>query len=91
VKTLIGIHEAGFIHRDMKDENMLEDVSTKRAVLIDFGTGTFHQDAPYTRFKGTRVYGPTEWIHDGIYPGLPATVWSLGILPMLRYHFVIKT
>ena len=71
---------AGVDHRDLKDENLLYNSTTRQVRLIDFGSCGPLSPAPYTSYRGTEVYIPPEYYHKGTYSALPAAVWAVGCL-----------
>ncbi|XP_059369702.1 probable serine/threonine-protein kinase MARK-A [Carassius carassius] len=79
----------GVYHGDIKLENLLINLENLQIKLIDFGCGSVLTESAYTRFSGTVMYRPPEYILKGEFHGKPATVWSLGILlfRMLCGHF----
>ena len=72
----------GIDHRDIKDENILYNPSTRHIKLIDFGAAgrVPTPGVPYTSFCGTEVYMPPQYFLHGSYLPLPAITWTIGCL-----------
>jgi serine/threonine protein kinase len=80
VNIVIQCHSKGVLHRDIKDENLLINLTNHQVKLIDFGSATYLHEGIYTKFEGTKLYSPPEWIKHQKYTADGLTVWSLGIL-----------
>ncbi|NWR40169.1 PIM3 kinase, partial [Tachuris rubrigastra] len=80
LKAVRHCSSCGVLHRDIKPQNIVLDLATGKAKLIDFGCGMFLQDMAYTQFAGTPSYSPPEWIYLKSYHSEVATILSLGIL-----------
>lgn len=80
VEATEACHLAGVLHRDLKEENVLVNLNNGTIKLIDFGSGALLREDDYTDCPGTEVFFPPEFIVHGKYRGVPAEVWSLGVL-----------
>ncbi|EGF98059.1 uncharacterized protein MELLADRAFT_27719, partial [Melampsora larici-populina 98AG31] len=77
------LHYNGFVHRDIKDENIVID-DKYRVKLIDFGSTflfDYRKEVPsLARFYGTMNFAAPEILKKGTYQPIAAEIWSLGIL-----------
>ncbi|KAI8852652.1 kinase-like domain-containing protein [Chytridium lagenaria] len=76
------MHAKGYVHRDIKDENVIIDDSL-RVKLIDFGTARQIPTSSVDYFDdlcGTLAYSAPEVLAGEKYRGPEADVWSLGVL-----------
>ena len=84
-RALSAIHEAGYLHRDVKVQNVMRD-TRGRIVLMDFGTG----HATATGMSGpSGIVGTLSYMAPEILTGGPASersdIYSVGVL---LYHLV---
>ncbi|MFE8603020.1 serine/threonine protein kinase [Archangium violaceum] len=82
-RALAVSHEAGVLHRDVKEANILVSQSTGQAVLVDFGVG-YHPACP-TLTKGmfppgTPAYrAPEAWAYGRAHAGEPGAHYRAGV------------
>lgn len=75
------IHRRGWIHRDIKCENILLSAFKDRIILADFGfAGRWQQGAYLTESLGSLHYSSPEIVNGQPYVGPEIDVWSLGVV-----------
>lgn len=71
----------GWVHRDVKLENILVNDSLKKAVLSDFGLSSKYDQAGYLKDSvGSLLYSSPEILKGQPYIGPEVDIWSSGVV-----------
>ena len=82
IKAFDGIHKSGVYHRDIKSANILIDCDFNPQI-IDFGLADLVENSPFSQVCGSDSYMAPEIFEANPgkkYDGLPAAVFSLGVV-----------
>lgn len=76
-RALAAVHRLGFVHRDVKAQNVLREVGG-RTVLMDFGAGSSIAEET-NALRGTPAYLAPELL-EGEPPSVRSDLYALGVL-----------
>lgn len=79
------VHEKGLLYNDLKAENTMYDLKSRRTVLIDFGVAA-HNIGQYFSAGGTPCYIAPEYPLRQRDP--VSDIWALGILMMFALKLI---
>lgn len=75
------MHVKGYVHRDLKLDNLLMDVDTKQVKIIDFGFSLQSKpDQKLTVHCGTPHYMCPDIVKKVPYNGFAADIWASGVI-----------
>ncbi|KAJ3014468.1 hypothetical protein HKX48_005127 [Thoreauomyces humboldtii] len=81
VRAVEYLHWIGYVHNDIKDENIMINKYTRQTKLIDFGSATRLVPGSSTSvFYGTRKFASPEAVAGVAYRPEAQEVWALGTL-----------
>ena len=80
LETVKYLSDRGIDHRDIKDENILYNPTSKHIKFIDFGSASHMPTGRYSTYQGTEAYLPPEFHKCRSYSALSATTWAVGCL-----------
>jgi serine/threonine protein kinase len=79
-ETVRFTHQGGYVHRDLKLENIMLDRSGENVLLGDWGFATqWKRDSKLQRSTGSFHYAPPEIWRGLAYTGPEVDVWALGV------------
>lgn len=77
VSAVSYMHSKDIVHRDIKLENILVDLQTKKVKLTDFGlSNAFNKESLLTTHCGSPEYAAPE-LHSGKSYGFEVDIWAL--------------
>lgn len=79
VHCVYELYEAGIVHCDIKNENVLINPKTLEIKLFDFGCASPVR-SDYGTCPGTPEFCPIEWYEENMCMPGPLNVWSLGAI-----------